>query len=682
MPPRRQRKASFVAGGIILGLFILLIPILILLSNRHVFGGNETADGFRNNYTEILGGGRDTVTVMVYVCGSDLESDGGCGTIDLNEMLEADLGDNVNVIVETGGCRSWDMPGIKDGAVQRWAIENHQLVPLQDLGKTGMLNAQQLVDFISFAKDRYPANRYELVFWDHGGGSLYGYGSDELYPDSVLFLSDMATALQNSGVKFDMIGFDACLMGTIETAYMLEPYADYLVGSEETEPADGWDYTTWLNALGQNTSIDTVSLGQIIVDSFLKQNADSGKNGSPDSTLSVVALREIPYVYETLCSYMSNATTALSNQEFKTISTAVSRSRAFAEGDYDLIDIVDFTTRSNLDGKDELVTALQSAVKYSNSTARTGVYGLSMYFPYKDLSVYGYAKKIFAQFGYGGEIYQFYDKFVNILAGGQKNSTTRSLKENLTGQTDAETDYSSFDWYDNTAVDNYTYDNINYTELSVIEDASKGNWYLPLSDEDWDLLTDVQMQILLDDGGGYIDLGSDQYYEKDDQGNLILNFGADYTWVAIGGQIVCYYAEETIQRDDMTVFIGYVPAVLNGQTDIDIILEWDGKDADGYIAGYRLVDSTSSIGGEGTVGKGYKQFSKGDKIDFICDYYTYKGKYDSSYYFGDTLVIGNELPAVTYEDVGDSPVLECYMLTDIYHNQSWTQTVKFDGKTT
>ncbi|MCR5235609.1 MAG: hypothetical protein K6E34_00220 [Lachnospiraceae bacterium] len=35
---------------------------------------------------------------------------------------------------------------------------------------------------------------------------------------------------------FDFIGFDACLMATVETAYMLSPYADYMIASEEFEP--------------------------------------------------------------------------------------------------------------------------------------------------------------------------------------------------------------------------------------------------------------------------------------------------------------------------------------------------------------------------------------------------------------------------------------------------------------
>jgi hypothetical protein len=283
---------------------------------------------------------------------------------------------------------------------------------------------------------------------------------------------------------------------------------------------------------------------------------------------------------------------------------------------------------------------------------------------------------MFTEFGFSGP-FDFYDTFVNILAGGQSNDTARSLKENMTGQEEAETDYSEYDWYDDSTVDSYDYEAIDYTELEIYWDDANGYWYLPLTEEDWSLITAVEMQILLDDGEGYIDLGSDQYFELDDYGNLLLNYGADNTWVAIGGQIVCYYAEEIIKLENDSIFIGYVPAMLNDTTYIEIILEWDGVNAQGYIAGYRTLDNYSEFGGAGTLGKGLYQFEPGDAIDFICDYYTYDGAFDASYYFGDTMVIGDTLPAVTYEDVGDAPVLECYMLVDIYQNYAWTQTVEF-----
>ena len=54
-----------------------------------------------------LGGGKDTVTVMIYMCGTDLESRSGMATKDLQEMLNATLSDKVTIIVETGGCARW-----------------------------------------------------------------------------------------------------------------------------------------------------------------------------------------------------------------------------------------------------------------------------------------------------------------------------------------------------------------------------------------------------------------------------------------------------------------------------------------------------------------------------------------------------------------------------------------------
>jgi hypothetical protein len=698
----KKRNLALIIAAIVLGLAIIIVPTAILINsikgpggngndvnngnNNAVLGngGNDVspdpsqevssdvvigADGFRENYTTILGGGNDVYTVMVYMCGSDLESQGGSATLDLQEMLDAEFGDNVNLVIQTGGCSDWYPDVISDGGVQRWCIKNGEFYELENLGQANMLDSGTLSDFINFSASNFPANRYSLIFWDHGGGSVYGYGYDEMYPEAYMFLPDIAYALSSSGVKFDMIGFDACLMGTIETAYMLEPYADYMVGSQETEPANGWNYTPWLTALGQNTSMDTVEIGAAIVDSFISQNG-------ADQTLSVVSLREIPYVYDVLCSYMENATEALANKEFSTISTAVADTKAFCEGEYDLIDIVDFTNKSDIEGEQELIDAISSAVKYLNKCTRRGVYGLSFYFPYTDLSVYEYAKEMFGSFGFGDTVYAFYDSFVNILADGQANSNGRSLKENLTGE-ESETDYSGYEWYDDSATDDYTYENIDYTELEIIWDDTNQYYYLPMAAEDWDLITAVEMQILLDDGEGYIDLGSDQYFETDDAGNLLLNYGADNTWVAIGGQVVCYYAEDIIETDDGSIFIGYVPAYLNTDTYIEIILEWDGADADGYIAGYRIPGASSAIGGAGTVGKGYFQFKEGDVIDFVCDYYFYDGTYDTSYLFGDPMTIGGELPAVTYEDVGANPVLECYMIVDIYQNYSWTETVEF-----
>ena len=90
-----------------------------------------------------------------------------------------------------------------------------------------MTDPAALSGFISWCANRYPANRNILVMWDHGGGSVSGFGSDETKKDSgSMTLSSIAKALKNGGVKFDFVGFDACLMASVETALTIAPYSD------------------------------------------------------------------------------------------------------------------------------------------------------------------------------------------------------------------------------------------------------------------------------------------------------------------------------------------------------------------------------------------------------------------------------------------------------------------------
>ena len=126
-----------------------------------------------------------------------------------------------------------------------------------------MTKPDTLTGFIQWCNQNYPANRRELIFWDHGGGSISGYGYDEKNPGSgSMTLSGINQALKNAGVTFDFIGFDACLMATVETALMLDDYADYMIASEETEPGVGWYYTNWLTELSADPSMSTLEIGK------------------------------------------------------------------------------------------------------------------------------------------------------------------------------------------------------------------------------------------------------------------------------------------------------------------------------------------------------------------------------------------------------------------------------------
>ncbi|MBQ5449159.1 MAG: hypothetical protein IIT57_03885, partial [Treponema sp.] len=213
------------------------------------------APGSREKYTKIAGNGNDDVTIMVFMCGTDLESRNGMASNDLAEMAASNLG-KINLIVYTGGCKSWRTKGISNSKNQIYQVTNGSIKLLAEESSKKMIDPSTLSSFIKWTAGKFPANRYELIFWDHGGGSVSGYGYDEKYPSAgSMTLAGINKALNDGGVKFDFVGFDACLMATAETALMMNRHADYMIASEETEPGIGWYYTNWLNDFGRNTSL-------------------------------------------------------------------------------------------------------------------------------------------------------------------------------------------------------------------------------------------------------------------------------------------------------------------------------------------------------------------------------------------------------------------------------------------
>ncbi|MEG2083389.1 MAG: clostripain-related cysteine peptidase [Oscillospiraceae bacterium] len=342
---------------------------------------------------------------MVYMIGSNLETDNGCASSDLSEMFSSEIGGNVNLIVQTGGAKEWHVEGIDPHSVQRWSVTEENIELVDDVGSASMTQSSTLSDFVSFCEKNYPADRYGMIFWDHGGGTVAGYGVDEYYPDKTLMLTDIDEALTDAGVKFDFVGYDACLMATIENAIMLEKHADYLIASEELEPGGGWRYDQWMPAVVENSSIETIELGKKIVDSFIE---DSGSS----NTLSVVELREIPYTYDKLCKFIDSAKLEIEQRSFREISSARSSARSYNDGQHDSVDIVDLVMRTECEGKEEVVAAVNSCVKYRNNCSVRGSSGLSMYFPYTVIDAYDHVRTDVLNTGVTPEYMSFFDQLL------------------------------------------------------------------------------------------------------------------------------------------------------------------------------------------------------------------------------------------------------------------------------
>lgn len=128
-------------------------------------------------------------------------------------MLEADLGENVNIVLQTGGAFDWKDPRIDADSCQRFLIQRGELLLQEELALLNTTEPESLADFIIWARDNYPADRYGLVLWNHGGGTIMGFGADQYYPDDMMSLEEMGQALSECGVPMDFVDFDACLMG-------------------------------------------------------------------------------------------------------------------------------------------------------------------------------------------------------------------------------------------------------------------------------------------------------------------------------------------------------------------------------------------------------------------------------------------------------------------------------------
>ncbi len=396
----------------------------------------------RSKFTALKGNGQDKVTLMLYIIGSDLESQSGMATMDLNEILHSDLSnENLNVIVETGGTRRWQNNVMSSRNIERWKATSRGLQRLDTLQSAAMTDPNTLASFIQYAAKQAPADRYMLILWDHGGGSVSGYGRDELYTKDTMDTAEVAKALKAGGVKFDFVGFDACLMATLENAIAIEPYADYFIASEESEPGTGWYYTNWLSSLNNNTSASTLELGKQILDDFTAKSSTSSAysyyNYGSQTTLSMIDLAELKgTVPSKLTEFGTDLTETLTSDHYMDVANARSSAKEFsASNRLDQVDVVDFCLKLDTAESKALAESIQKAVKYNRVKGVGDSYGLSMYFPNSNLRYMNAMTEIYDDIGMDEAFTGSVKQYATMESAGQitSNSSGSSLFDLLTG---------------------------------------------------------------------------------------------------------------------------------------------------------------------------------------------------------------------------------------------------------
>ena len=183
---------------------------------------------------------KEKLTLMIYMCGSDLESKGGSAIKDLKEMIKADINtEEVNVLIMAGGTKRW-MNDFSPNETSIYRMKKNGPVLVQSNPSMNMGDAETLTHLLEFGYNEYPAQKYALILWDHGGGPLKGVCWDITVKNDNLSMEELENALLNSPFRYEdleWLGFDACLMSSVEVAACIAPYAHYMVASQETEPS-------------------------------------------------------------------------------------------------------------------------------------------------------------------------------------------------------------------------------------------------------------------------------------------------------------------------------------------------------------------------------------------------------------------------------------------------------------
>ncbi|WP_313527436.1 clostripain-related cysteine peptidase [Anaerotignum sp.] len=211
-----------------------------------------------------------------YLCGSDLESSFAAATNDLAEMMEVELPENVQVIIQTGGANLWQNDVVSAEKAQRYLYDSEGLTLIDEFDPVNMGDPQSLTDFLAFSKENYPGKRTMVSFWNHGGGSVTGAAFDEQFGMDSLTLAEMYEAFTSvfeenpDNQLIDIIGFDTCLMATVDTAFIFSDLGKYLVASEELEPGNGWLYSGWMGAIAENPKIQPLELSKAICDTYVE----------------------------------------------------------------------------------------------------------------------------------------------------------------------------------------------------------------------------------------------------------------------------------------------------------------------------------------------------------------------------------------------------------------------------
>lgn len=227
---------------------------------------------------------RRELTIMVYInAKSDLEDE---GLINVNDMERIGSTKDVNIIVEFGRMNGQEGDTHADGdwvGIKRYYIKKdsdiHKINSVVVYSKIGpkrydMGDFKKVIDFVKWTKNKFPANRYILILWNHGTGWLdpqkrkVSRGiSFDWETGNYITTEEIGNIVRSVG-GVDILAFDACLMQTAEVLAEVKDYTKVVIGSEEVVPGYGYPYALFLDAIVKNPNMSDEEIAATVVKAF------------------------------------------------------------------------------------------------------------------------------------------------------------------------------------------------------------------------------------------------------------------------------------------------------------------------------------------------------------------------------------------------------------------------------
>ena len=528
------------------------------------------------NISAISGGDAKEV-LMIYMVGSNLESESGLASADIEEMQECGFDeDEMTVLICTGGTDYWWNPDIPDDECAIFELTGDGLDQVASLGERDMADPTTLSGFVDFAYQSYSADDYSMVLWNHGGGAILGYGADENYNYDALSMRELDEALGSTkmaadGQKFEWLGFDACLMGMIEVADVLSDYSDYMIASEELEAGDGWDYS-FLRQMTDYGYYGGADAAGCILDAYSSYYEDNYLY-VPDYTLSCMDLSKTDAVIEKLDAFVIAAEQELQAGGYSRIAKIRDQAKTFGKVSedtfYDTVDLYDLSEKMEdlyPVESEELKAAIDDCVVAQASNIPM-THGMAIYFPYENKEYVGEWLDIYGEIGFSDDYIGFVRNFTATLSG-----------EPIT------------DW--------------NVEDTTPQEDAAApGEYYVQLTEDQMNNLGHADYQLWMEDDGykgTYIlwMLSSDVSLSDDDK--LYTNFDGKRFFLtdATGGSIDCCALEIESGED----YKKYEIPLMLWRKDADLPesvyahVRVDAEHPDGELIGfYNDIDTDSTL---------------------------------------------------------------------------------------